>query len=73
MKWKKSYGPDDLSVNSVTGEVTWDIPSDLASESFHVGVMVIDHDGNKHEDTWVLTVGSGDIVYVGSGENHEHV
>jgi len=36
--WTKSYGPDDVLVHPETGEVTWDIDSDMPSESFHIGI-----------------------------------
>jgi len=37
LTWFKEYGPDDVSVNRNTGQISWSIPSDLATESFILG------------------------------------
>jgi hypothetical protein len=65
--WVKTYGPDDVTVNPITGLVSWDIPATLPSESFHIGVKASNKDGD-HEEVWVLTVGKGDVVYLGPDE-----
>lgn len=67
--WLKEYGPDDLTVNSTTGAITWAIPYGLASESFHIGVRAANSDGVATE-VWVLTVGNGNVIYCGPGETY---
>lgn len=69
LRWSKSYGPDDMSVNASTGEVRWSIPASLPGESFHIGVKACNGDGCDTQ-VWILTVGSGNIIYVGPGETY---
>lgn len=75
LHWVKDYGPDDVNVHPLTGQVTWDIPNDMPSESFHIGLKAssltetirlsfIVHAGVSQ----VLTVGSGgDYANIGDG------
>jgi hypothetical protein len=65
--WTKTFGPDDVSVNPVIGTVSWDIPSGMPSESFHIGVKASNNDG-EYEETWIVTVGGGSVFYVGPDE-----
>jgi hypothetical protein len=66
--WTKTYGPDDVTVNPITGQVLWDIPANLPSESFHLGIKASNADG-ENEHTWIVTVGHGGVVYVGQNED----
>lgn len=70
VRWSKLYGPDDLTVNTSTGELTWEIPRGLPMESFHVGVQGIDACGGVVKDVWVVTVGGGAVLRVGVNETH---
>ncbi len=65
--WTKTFGPDDVRVNPVKGTVSWDIPSTMPSESFHIGVKASNDDG-EFEETWIVTVGGGAVFYVGPNE-----
>jgi len=67
--WFKEYGHDDIVVNPLTGEVTWDTTG-LISESFHVGLRCVNNDGIGYTN-FIVHVGktSGQIKYVGSGES----
>ncbi|OMH30260.1 SdiA-regulated domain-containing protein [Motiliproteus sp. MSK22-1] len=67
VQWRKAYGPDDLTVDPHTGKVTWQIPEELPGESFHIGVLAANDKGFNIE-TWVLTVGSGQTLYMGANE-----
>ncbi|MCG8612370.1 MAG: hypothetical protein MI864_17770 [Pseudomonadales bacterium] len=74
VRWFKEYGPDELTVEKHTGIVKWEIASDLPSESFHLGVKVIDNAGNEDLETWILTVGDApNIVYAGPNETYKTV
>jgi hypothetical protein len=65
--WTKTFGPDDVAVNPVKGSVSWNIPSGMPSESFHIGVKASNGDG-EYEETWIVTVGGGSVFYVGPNE-----
>ena len=66
--WTKTFGPDDLVVHPIKGTVTWKIPDDLPSESFHIGVKASNGDG-EHEEIWIVTVGEGAVLYIGPYED----
>lgn len=68
VKWRKSYGPDEVVVDAQNGALSWSIPATLPSESFHLGVRGTDACGNMVEDVWVLTVGDGNVLRVGPSE-----
>ncbi len=68
VRWRKSYGPDELGVDTATGEVTWPIPAGLPGETFHVGVVGVDSCGSRVADVWLVTVGDGDVLRVGEGD-----
>ncbi len=70
VQWSKAYGPDELSVDTETGEITWQIPSGMPVESFHVGVEGVDSCGNVVQDIWVVTVGNNTILRVGFDQNY---
>lgn len=65
--WAKTFGPDDIDVDPSKGTVSWSIPANLPDESFHIGVKAINSEG-AHEETWILTVGDGNVVYIGPAE-----
>lgn len=65
--WRKSYGPDDLTVDPFTGQVDWKIPVGYAKQSLHVGVIASDGSG-EYEEVWVLTIGTGAVTYVDSDD-----
>lgn len=67
VRWTKEYGQDDMSVHPDTGEVIWFIPENMPSESFHIGVKATNSLGSYIE-TWVLTIGDGNIIYMGPNE-----
>lgn len=66
--WVKTFGPDDVTVNPIKGLVSWAIPSDLPSESFHIGIKASNTDG-EYEETWIVTVGNGRVIYIGPDED----
>ncbi len=68
--WVKTYGPDGVSVNPITGLVSWNIPESLPSESFHIGVKASNESG-EDEEVWVLTVGNNNVVYLGQDESYK--
>jgi hypothetical protein len=70
--WTKLYGPDDLTVNASTGAVSWTIPSNLARESFYVGVRATNSEG-RADRVWILKVGGGSYRYVGSGQTYSTI
>jgi len=47
--------------------VTWDIPSSLPNESYHLGVKASNNDGEFIE-TWIVTIGNGKVIYIGPEE-----
>lgn len=65
--WTKEYGQDDMNVDLVTGAVKWVIPTNFPGESFHIGIKASNDHGSAFE-TWVLTVGNGNVIYVGPSE-----
>lgn len=67
VRWTKEFGPDDMTVDPVTGAVSWGIPSGLAREAFHLGVRATNADGSVYT-TWILKVGGGNYIYCGTGE-----
>ena len=67
--WQKEYGPDDMNVDAFTGRVTWRIPDNLPGESFHIGVRATNSEGSDI-DVWILTVGDGNVIYVGPSETY---
>jgi hypothetical protein len=67
--WTKEYGPDDMTVDSSTGTVSWAIPSTQPRESFNLGVKASNADGSAIM-SWVLTVGGGTVRYVGAGQTY---
>ena len=68
--WLKSFGPDDIQVDPRNGTISWDIPQDLPNESFHLGISAHNSAG-EFSDTWILTVGDGNLVYIGPNEEHK--
>lgn len=67
--WTKTYGPDAVKVHPRTGKVSWDVPADMPSESFHIGIKASNSEGSD-EDTWIVTVGNGDVLYIGPNETY---
>lgn len=67
--WFKDYGHDDIKVNPVTGEVTWDTFGYTTAESYHVGIKCINNDGIGYI-TFIVHVGKtvDDLLYIGEGE-----
>jgi len=65
--WRKIYGHDGVKVNPDTGNVSWSIESTLPSESFYIGVEA-KNDLGSTQDTWIVTVGDGQVHYVGSDD-----
>ncbi|CAM2065526.1 Right-handed parallel beta-helix repeat-containing protein [Sulfidibacter corallicola] len=68
--WTIAYGPDDLQINPLTGQVTWQIPVDLPSESYYVGVRATNGLGSAIE-YWIVKVGGGNLLWVGPDETHQ--
>lgn len=74
VNWSKEYGPDDATVDPVTGMLQWTIPADMASESIHLGVKAMASDGSSSIETWILTIGDvPQIIYVGKDEVYKTV
>lgn len=67
VNWTKAYGPDDVKVNPATGAVTWSIPANLPSESFHIGLKASNADGYVIE-SWIVHVGVPQVVHIGPNE-----
>lgn len=67
--WTLAYGPDDLRINPITGQVTWQVPSDQPAESFYVGVRATNSAGSAIE-YWIVKVGGGDLLWVGPEERY---
>ncbi|CAM2005863.1 right-handed parallel beta-helix repeat-containing protein [Acanthopleuribacter pedis] len=67
--WTIAYGPDDLQINPLTGQVSWQIPAENPSESFYVGVRATNRLGSATE-YWIVKVGGGNILWVGPNETH---
>ena len=65
VNWSKAYGPDDVTINPSNGSISWQIPANLPSESFHLGVTATNKDGEATE-TWIVTVGDGRRIYFDS-------
>jgi len=65
--WRKIYGHDDVQINPTTGNVSWNIESTLPSESFYIGVEATNDLGHT-QDTWIVTVGDGQVHYVGKND-----
>lgn len=65
--WTKTFGPDSVKVNPIKGSISWNVPADLPSESFHLGVKASNAEGSD-EQTWIVTVGDGQVLYVGPDE-----
>lgn len=65
--WTKVFGPDDVSVHPITGKVTWILDNDAIEESYHLGVKASNNEG-AIEEAWIVTVGSGDVLYIGPNE-----
>ena len=65
--WRKIYGHDDVQVDSETGKVSWNIDSTLPSESFYIGVEA-KNDLGSTQDTWIVTIGDGQVRYVGKDD-----
>lgn len=70
--WTKEFGPDDMTVNSSTGAVSWIIPSTLPQEAFHLGVRASNSDGHVYT-TWILKVGGGNFIYVGPSDTYHTI
>ena len=68
VNWVKTYGPDEVTVNPITGRVSWNVPADLPDESFHIGVKAINSEGYD-ADVWIVTVGDGNVLYIGPNED----
>ena len=72
VRWFKEYGPDELSVDALSGTVRWQVPANLPGESFYVGVMAANGEGQAFE-TWIVTVGQGQVIYCGPSETHRTI
>lgn len=72
-RWRKLIGPDDVRVDAQTGELSWTLPAQLPGESFYVGVRGVDACGGVVEDTWIVTVGDGEILRVGQAHPHQSI
>lgn len=68
--WTKTFGPDSVSVHPRTGKVSWDISADMPGESYHLGIKASNSDGSD-EDTWIVTVGNGNLLYIGPNETYK--
>lgn len=68
--WTKTYGPDSVVVHPRTGKVSWDIPADMPGESYHLGIKASNGDGSD-EETWIVTVGNGNLLYIGPDETYK--
>jgi len=66
--WSIAFAPDGVKVTPGSGEVVWDIPADLPSESFYIGLRASNKDGNTI-DTFIVHVGVPQVVAVGPGES----
>jgi hypothetical protein len=56
VNWTKNFGPDGVLVHPETGHVTWDIDSNMPTESFHIGLKA----SSQNESVY-----AGFIVHVG--------
>lgn len=65
--WSKTFGPDDVKVHPITGLVSWNIAAGSPGESYHLGVKASTIEGSD-EETWILTVGNGELLYIGPNE-----
>jgi len=72
LHWSKDYGPDDLSIHPETGRVEWNIPNDMPSESFHVGVKVSNSD-QTIRFSFIVHAGVDTVVTVGAGGDHPSI
>jgi len=68
VNWSLAYGPDGVVVNPVTGTLSWQVPEDLPTESFHIGLRASNLDGAAIE-TFIVHVGVNRVVYIGPNED----
>jgi len=73
VNWFKEFGPDDLEVNPITGEITWNTPSDWQAESFHVIIRAVNLDATDGMLEFILHYGktAGDVVMVGPSHSYK--
>ena len=69
INWTKAYGPDDVNINAVTGSISWVLPSDIPSESFHIGIKASNGDG-YYIESFIVHVGIDKLVYIGANETY---
>ena len=72
--WTKDYGHDDVVVHPETGHVTWDIPSDMPNESFHVGLKASASTGSVFL-SFIVHVGvpKDKVITVGVGAEYSSI
>ena len=71
INWTKAYGPDDVKINPVTGSIYWFVPSDLPSESFHLGIKASNGDGTDIEN-FIIHVDVPKIVTIGNQDSDDY-
>lgn len=72
VNWTKTYGPDEVSVHPITGQVSWSIPANQAGESFYVGVQATNAvTSGIDEEVWLVHVSVPKVVYIGANETYK--
>lgn len=67
LHWVKDYGPDEVVIHPVTGEINWQPNSDMPSESFHIGIKVSSQTDVRHISL-ILHAGVKKVLHVGQGQ-----
>ena len=74
LHWTKNYGPDGVQVHPKTGLVTWNIDSNMPSESFHVGLTANVQDESV-QVSFIVHVGLSQyqVITVGSEGDYQTI
>jgi hypothetical protein len=69
LHWTKSYGPDDVNIHPESGLITWDIPNDMPSESFHIGIKASSI-SETVSLSFIVHAGVSQVLTVGTGGDY---
>ena len=68
--WVKDYGPDAVCVSPNTGLVVWNIPKNMPSESFHIGIKASTL-SETVSFSFIVHAGDQKVITVGKGGDYD--
>ncbi len=67
IRYKIIGGPDGMTIDSMTGNITWTAPNTSGTYTVHVLAYLDNDDSQRTDQTWTITVGDGNNSGGGDG------